>query len=480
VWAVSLALLAVLFVCRLWLADGLALTDTTEARYAEIARKMVETGDWLMPQHRYGVPYFAKPPFAFWMSAVGIEMLGTSELAVRLPILLWSVLFSTCFYFWLGGLVGRARAALGTLLLGSTCLFFVASAAVMTDLILTACVGIALMAFWSRQHGGRASMELGMYVAIAIGVLTKGPLAAILTLVPIALWALLTRQVASVWNNFRWIAGGALAIGIAAPWYIAAEIYHPGFLSYFIIGEHFGRFLTPGWTGDLYGFAHDVPYGSIWLFLAIALLPWTALLIPAFVSRRTRLRAAWKARARLSLFAVLWAVVPLVLFSVSANVIWPYALPALPGAVIVGLVLIGDDPSGERRLLQLGVTAAALLIAGSVALELSSGFVAAHTKKSVIAHIDAQHGGHPVPIYYWGHQFYSAEFYSHGRAQPIDTLDEIGQVVATGQPLSLIVTARDLQALPPDLSARLAVTAEIDGAVVLELAGAALSSRVSR
>ena len=83
-----LATAAIIVGCRVWLAVELPLTDTTEARYGEMARKMVETGDWLMPQHDYGVPYLAKPPLAIWMSAAGIEVLGAGELGPRLLILL--------------------------------------------------------------------------------------------------------------------------------------------------------------------------------------------------------------------------------------------------------------------------------------------------------------------------------------------------------------------------------------------------------
>ena len=58
---------------RLYLAAAVPLTDTTEARFGEMARKMVESGSWLVPQHDYGVPYLAKPPLAMWFSAAGIS-----------------------------------------------------------------------------------------------------------------------------------------------------------------------------------------------------------------------------------------------------------------------------------------------------------------------------------------------------------------------------------------------------------------------
>ena len=79
---------------RLWLAAVVPLTDTTEARYGEMARRMVGSHDWLVPMHDYGVPYLAKPPLAFWFSAAGIALFGQGELGPRILILLATVVFA--------------------------------------------------------------------------------------------------------------------------------------------------------------------------------------------------------------------------------------------------------------------------------------------------------------------------------------------------------------------------------------------------
>ena len=63
-------------------------------------------------------------------------------------------------------------------------------------------------------------------------------------------------------------------LALALPWYVMAEIRTPGFLQYFIVGEHFLRFVDPGWQGDLYGTAHKRPYGGIWLDWLLATMPW--------------------------------------------------------------------------------------------------------------------------------------------------------------------------------------------------------------
>ena len=62
------------------------------------------------------------------------------------------------------------------------------------------------------------------------------------------------------------------------PWYLLAERKTPGFLDYFLVGEHWRRFTVPGWDGDRYGNAHLEPRGMIWAFLLQACLPWSLLL----------------------------------------------------------------------------------------------------------------------------------------------------------------------------------------------------------
>jgi 4-amino-4-deoxy-L-arabinose transferase-like glycosyltransferase len=453
---------------RLWLAVVVPLMDTTEARYGEMARKMVESGDWLVPQHDYGVPYLAKPPLAFWLSAAGIELFGPGELGPRILILLAAVLFTVAFYRSVRHWVGETTAMIAVLVMATSLLYFVAAAAVMTDMLLTIAIAVALGAFWERYQGGGGRAELALYVALGLGLLVKGPLAAVLVLAPIAVWSLVTRNVGRVWRQFAWLKGGVLALAIAAPWYIAAELRNPGFLDYFIVGEHIQRFLVPGWSGDLYGRAHDVPRGGIWVFFLLGALPWGLLAIPWVIKTRTHVRARWREQRELVLFVLAAALAPLLLFTFAGNIIFPYALPALPSAALVLAVLVDGT---ERALGRVAVVGALAIVVVTLAAWLAGPYMETHSQRAVLAAI-AQRRPADVPVYYWETRFFSADYYGKGRAKVLKDPAPLVDALAAGRDFTLVVSERRLDSVPQDVRGRLRKIDEIDSTLVLVPAGA--------
>ncbi|WP_457333927.1 ArnT family glycosyltransferase [Rhizobacter sp. P5_C2] len=81
--AALVLLIAAMVLLRLCGMAWLPLMDTTEARYAEVGRKMLELGDWITPWHDYGVPFWAKPPLSFWLTALSMKCFGVNEWAAR-------------------------------------------------------------------------------------------------------------------------------------------------------------------------------------------------------------------------------------------------------------------------------------------------------------------------------------------------------------------------------------------------------------
>jgi len=77
-------LIGLLLLARLIGMAVVPLMDTTEARYGETGRIMADLNDWITPWFDYGVPFWGKPPLAFWVTAASFKAFGVSEFTARL------------------------------------------------------------------------------------------------------------------------------------------------------------------------------------------------------------------------------------------------------------------------------------------------------------------------------------------------------------------------------------------------------------
>lgn len=433
-YTLSLALIASALMVRLLSLGAYPLMDTTEARYGEMARIMVETGNWLTPMFDYGVPFWGKPPLFAWLSAASMQLFGVNEWAARLPHF---ALGLGCL--WLVHVLARglfrddpSAPALAVAVLASLGVFNIITGAVMTDAALLFAVTLSMGGFWLCLHGGGRRWGYAFFVGIAIGLLAKGPLAPVLVSLAIAAWV--------AWNGrwrdlarLPWRGGVALCAALALPWYILAERATPGFLDYFIVGEHLERYLVGGWQGDHYGTAHEQPRGMIWPMALMAALPWTPLLLWQ-LGRARRAAALELSHAHSYLWC--WLLAPLVLFSFSGNILASYTLPAAPACA---LLLVGYQ---QRRALPpgayaLGFATPVLVLAFVLVLLLDPGRVRAERDN---LHLWRQQAGAAEALVYLGKRPFSAQFYSAGRAT---LADDHHTLAARARPYAVAVPASD-------------------------------------
>lgn len=418
---------------RLWLILGAALLlrlfslawyplmDTTEARYGEMARIMAETGNWVTPQIDYGEPFWGKPPLFVWSSAASILVLGNNEFAIRLPHWIAAVLILLLLWKFATALdIPRSRAALSVAIVGTTLGFLLSAGAVMTDMLLTLGMTMTMTGFWHGWHGKRTWAYI-MYVGLAIGLLSKGPLVVVLAGIALYPWLVMRhgfiRMWSEIWRRLYPLSGFTVVLAIALPWYLLAEQATPGFLHYFIVGEHFQRFLDPGWKGDLYGSGHARTKGSIWLYWLVFSLPWSIVLLAGGVRRLWYKQIGFSTGGDgLIAFLTLWMVSPLLLFTMAANILPAYVLPGMPA---LGLLLIcWLDYPNRRKGFWLFLIGPALL--ALILLVISFSYARNHSEKSLLEPI-ADDG---LPIYYLAHRPYSAQYYSSGRAKAVTTLPD--------------------------------------------------------
>lgn len=455
VWA-----LALLVGIRLLSLGLYPLTDNTEARYAEIGRVMAALGDWVTPWYDAGVPFWGKPPLSFWATALSFQVFGVNEFAARLPHFLAALGVGWLMWGWARRAAPQI-ALTAVALLGGSSLMLVASGAVMTDMMLTLGTTLALRGFWLGLQGDparRGTERWLLFVGLAVGLLAKGPLMLVLAGVPLGLWSLFSGQLGRVWRDLPWVRGLLLTGVLAAPWYVLAEWRTPGFLNYFLVGEHWHRFVTPGWGGDRYGVAHSAARGSIWVYALVAVLPWSVLLpIGAWRQRRqTEKSVIEKAPTPSSQhYLLLWALTPLVFFTMAGNILWTYVLPTLaPLALFSAHWLHARWPAASiNRLLTLGLGASALLFAAFVAGLNTATAEDWHTTRQLVAHhaqLAPTNGG----LTFYPMRPYSAAFYSRGHATEVTHLPDLRARLDEPRGV-LAMKQRDWQALPDDLRARL-------------------------
>jgi len=457
--------IALLVGVRLATLAAYPVMDTTEARYAEIARKMLETGDWLMPQFAYGVPFWGKPPLSTWLSAASMGAFGVSEFSARLPSLLL-LLVCGALVFRLARLrSGRDGALLASAFFATTLFVFVAAGAVMTDAALLLGTTLAMVGFWVAVDAPgppRRAAGFAFFIGLAIGMMAKGPVALVLTFVPIGAWTLWTRSYRAVWSRLPWVAGTVLAAALVVPWYLAAERASPGFLDYFLVGEHWKRFVEPGWKGDLYGAAHARPRGMIWVFWIVAALPWSlpalGWLARAAVSRRDALRTL--VDDRWQLYLLLWAVAPMLFFTLSGNILVTYVLPGMAAFALL-LATLWRTPAADIRALRAparhGIAAACILsiVSVGVVLAMRPQFETELSHRTLVRTYEGARTNAGARLIYVAKKPISADFYSHGRAILVPDTAALLPYLADASPDFIVVRARDLEALPPATRARL-------------------------
>lgn len=416
--AVLGGLVAILAI-RLLAMAVMPFADTSEPRYAEIARIMAASGDWITPWFAPGEPFWGKPPLAFWAQAASGAWLGMGEMSLRLPSWL-AMLGMLAILHELGRRLFSVQAARWAVLVFSTMLLpLVAAGAVLTDPFLALGVTLGMASFILAPAAPSWFWRHGLFIGLAIGFLAKGPLAAVLMAGAIVPWLFWQGNAARYLRALPWASGTALAAGLTLPWYLLAEWKTPGFLEYFIVGEHVLRFIDPGWTGDRYGSAHSRPYGAIWLDAVMAALPWSpvGLWLLWRQARGGALAAGFRAfrQSPASTYLFAWAVATPAFFTLSGNILWTYVLPALPPVALgIGVGLSRLEGAAPRRIavgcLTLAPAAAVVLAALSVAQP--DRF---KTEKWLIARSDAERQA-GERLYFVDSLPFSARFYSRGTA----------------------------------------------------------------
>lgn len=329
-----------------------ALWEPDEGRYAEIAREMYLTGDFITPRDNF-VRYFEKPPLVYWTEAAAMKIFGVNEFAVRLP----AALFSTAEVVLTAALAdvmfGEGVGLLAAIALALSPLFFGFARFATLDpalaFFMTASLGAFYMAARARDFTVSIARRWFLVCAamLAFGTLAKGPVAPLLCGGIALLWLLLERRAREI-PRMPWLPAIAIYGAIGLPWFVAVAHRNPDFLSFFIFHEHVQRFLVVTEHGWGPWFFIPIVIGGTW--------PWF-FFVPIGLrdSGTTDARGATH-RSEIRFLAI-WFIVVFVFFSIPRAKLGSYMLPALPAlSIVAGLgmwKLWGLEASRSRRLIRI-------------------------------------------------------------------------------------------------------------------------------
>jgi 4-amino-4-deoxy-L-arabinose transferase-like glycosyltransferase len=337
-----------------------ALMDDVDAVHGQIARNMLDSGDWTIA-HLNGVPYIEKAPLMYWLIALGYRVLGVHDWVARIPIALAAVLLC-----WVTARYGRwafgRRAGFYAGLTLATCAgLFLFTRILIPDVMLTLAV---CMGFWCFQrvleldepHPRRWAALLA--ASLGVGLLLKGLIAVVVPIGGALLYLAITRQIFSlrVWKRLHLFTGALILLAIAVPWHLLATLRMPpyldftmhsgpgeyhGFFWFYFINEHLLRFLNLRYPRDY----NTVPHAAFWLLHLVWLFPWCVYFPAAARLGYKPLDRAGRTR----LLALCWAGFLLVFFTFSTTQEY-YSMPIYPALAL----LLGSAMSGYTRWVRLG------------------------------------------------------------------------------------------------------------------------------
>ena len=336
------------------------LVPSDEGRYAQIAREMFASGDWVTIRYN-DLKYFEKPPLHFWMTALAYEVFGVNEWSARLWIALSGAagLLVTAWAAarWYGARVGWLTALV---LLAMPAWNFGAHFNTL-DMSVSAMLAGVLAGVLLAQHPSASPQQRRHWMwfvwgAMALAILAKGLIGIVLPGLVLVVYTLLARDWA-LWRRLHLISGALLMLAIVVPWFVLVSLRNPEFAQFFFIHEHWERYTST---------VHHRP-GPIWYFvpqLLIDVLPWLGL-IPAAIWAVRQEPSASGFRPRLLL--AVWAGAIFVFFSASGSKLPGYILPIFPAlAVLLALALDSMNTAAWKRQVTVALFIAVLALLACV------------------------------------------------------------------------------------------------------------------
>ncbi|MCA1980564.1 MAG: glycosyltransferase family 39 protein [Calditerrivibrio sp.] len=300
------------------------LFETTEARYAEIGREMLVSGDFIEPRLN-GIKHFHKPPLTYWAIAAGLKVFGINNFGARFFGALASLItliftFKTTKFF-----VSDEEREFPVYILASSFLFIAVSKIVATDIYLTMFTIITQYFYFNQIYGKRSvynSICIGIFMGL--GFLTKGPIIFIFTILPYFVLKIFLQEFRKVFDIKSILLATLSFTIISLPWYIMVIHKNPELLNYFFKVQTVDRVATDR-------FHRSKPFYFFFVVIFTTFLPYIFYVVRGIIDLKKLDKKVW--------VLLTFIAVPFIVFNLSTSKLATYILPFYPLMSVLGYLL---------------------------------------------------------------------------------------------------------------------------------------------
>ncbi len=291
-----------------------------EAIYAQIARNMVDRGNFVIQTWKFGEVWYEKPPLVMWLMALSFKLLGVSSFAARLPSALFGVATVILTYIFGKKLFSRTAGFISAFALLTTFHFLYYARTAMLDIAATFFITLCLYLYWLARSMQKATYWKYAGLACGFAVLTKG----VVGFLPVPIIVLMEAK------NLRHLIKPLLlfilfAAIIFLPWHLDmyrrfGSAFLANYIGYHVVNRAVSAIEDKG--------------RPIWWYLEVmkvSMRIWFVVLLgalPAAVIQAVK-------KLKPYVFLVAWLLFTLVFFSVAKSKLVWYILPAYPAAALI-------------------------------------------------------------------------------------------------------------------------------------------------
>ena len=300
--------------------EKVSLWDMDEPHNAECSREMLESHDFIVPTFNYELRG-DKPVLIYWFMQIAYKIFGINEFSARFFSPIFGIATVLLVYLF-GTQVFDLKTGHWAALILITILLFNVSVRIATpDAMLIFFINLAIFSFYLGYFKKQSLYFYLFYAAMALAVLSKGPMGIVLPLGTVFFFILIKRKI-GILKEMKLMHGIIIFCLLAIPWYALVSIKtNWEFFSEFVMKHNIYRYLNV-----MQG--HRGPFFYYLLVLPLGLFPWGGLL--PFLPFHSYKKITPACHCEAQIFLWIWIVLFIVFFSLAHTKLPTYINPIFP------------------------------------------------------------------------------------------------------------------------------------------------------